>query len=344
MAEPVKVNNKSPTKQSASKQAELDNKPIFNLERLEKVDQETIVSDEDYDPTLPDYDPLVHSCWRQGEKVSFLAFANTLDKMEQESGRLRKVAILSNFFWSLLKLSPEDLIPTIYLVTNRLAPDYAGIELGIGETLIMKAIAAASGRNADQIKKELHAKKDLGIVAETSVSKQRLMFKPKPLVLANVFQRLRDLAKLSGNSSQTQKVNTIHGMLSGSKGVESRFLVRLIGGKLSIQFGEQSLVAALAQAITLNDYKITRSSDSFKRRCGEVEAKLKSAYCQCPNFENILKVYFEDGLDAIEEKCSLTLGIPLKPMLAHPAKGKALGLFVIIFMVIKDHSKNQVVN
>ena len=279
------------------------------------------MNDNEYDPNIDDYDPLEHSCWKQGEKVSFLAFAKTLDKMEQESGRLKKVAILSNFFWSILKLSPEDLMPAIYLVTNRLAPDYEGVELGVGETLIMKAIAQCSARSVDQIKKELITKKDLGIVAETSVSKQSFLLKPKPLVLSNVFHKLRELAMLKGNSSQNQKVNTIHGMLAGSKGVESRFLVRLIGGKLSICFGEASLQAALAQAIALHESNIKRSSDKFKGHCSKVEDKIKTAYCQCPNFERILKVYFEQGLDAMEEQCSLTLGIPLKPMLAHAAKG-----------------------
>lgn len=241
--------------------------------------------------------------------------------MEEEKGRLRKIAVLSNFLWSLIKFSTEEIMPTIYLVTNRLAPDYEGMELGIGETLIMKAIAQSACRSVDQIKKELVSKKDLGIVAETSVSKQRLLMKPKPLILKDVYQKLRELALLTGNSSQNQKVQTIQGMLTSSKGSESRFLVRLIGGKLSICFGEQSLIAAIAQAITLNEYDLTRSSDFFKRKCGKVEEILKSAYCQCPNFERILKVYFEDGLDAIEEKCTLTVGIPLKPMLATPAKG-----------------------
>lgn len=294
---------------------------MLNVKELEEVEQTRIVKDEDYDPNNENYDPLKDSCWKQGEKASFLAFANTLDKMEQESGRLKKIAILSNFFWSCFKLSPEDLIPAIYLVTNRLAPDYEGIELGLGETLIMKAIASCSARSMDQIKNELKTKKDLGLIAESSVSRQPLLYKPPPLVLRTVFQRLKELAQLSGNKSQDQKVNAIKGMLNGSKGVESRFLVRLIGKKLSICFGEASIQAALSQAITLCEYDLTRKSDSFKRKCGEVESKIKTAYCQCPNFERILQVYFEDGLDGIEEKCSLTLGIPLKPMLAHPAKG-----------------------
>ncbi len=49
---------------------------------------------------------------------------------------------------------------------NKLAPEYDGIELGIGETIIMKAIADSTGRTVEQIKLDYKSKGDLGLVAE----------------------------------------------------------------------------------------------------------------------------------------------------------------------------------
>ena len=59
--------------------------------------------------------------------------------------RLRMTEILCNFFRSVIVLSPQDLLQCVYLCLNKLAPAYKGVELGIGDTVLMKAIAQATG-------------------------------------------------------------------------------------------------------------------------------------------------------------------------------------------------------
>ena len=48
--------------------------------------------------------------------------------------------------------------------------------LGIGETLLIKAIANTTGRSTQQIKNDVGKHGDLGIVAENSRSNQKTMF------------------------------------------------------------------------------------------------------------------------------------------------------------------------
>ena len=54
----------------------------------------------------------------------------------------------------------------MYLTINRIAPDYEGLELGIGESLLVKAIAESSGRSVQQVKNELEKTGDLGDIAQ----------------------------------------------------------------------------------------------------------------------------------------------------------------------------------
>ncbi len=61
------------------------------------------------------------------------------------NSRLKIIEILSNFFRSVIVLSPADLLHCVYLCLNKVAPAYKGQELGIGETLLMKVISQATG-------------------------------------------------------------------------------------------------------------------------------------------------------------------------------------------------------
>jgi DNA ligase 1 len=55
----------------------------------------------------------------------------------------------------------------------QLCPDYTGIELGIGESLLIKAIGESTGRSLQLIKAELKKEGDLGLVAMVSGTPRR---------------------------------------------------------------------------------------------------------------------------------------------------------------------------
>ena len=104
------------------------------------------------------YDPIKDAIWKKDAKTPYLAFAKALQAVEATSGTDRKIEILSNYFKSVIALSPDDLLPSLYMVSNRIAPAWEGKELGIGETLLMKAIAQTTGRSVAQIKADVGKK------------------------------------------------------------------------------------------------------------------------------------------------------------------------------------------
>lgn len=90
----------------------------------------TIVSEEDYNPAKPNYHPISDACWAEGQPVPYLALAKTLEAIEETSSRLKIVETLANYFRSVMALTPDDLLPSVYMCLNQLAPAYHGLELG----------------------------------------------------------------------------------------------------------------------------------------------------------------------------------------------------------------------
>lgn len=75
------------------------------------------------------------------------------------------VPVKINCFRAILSTTPQDLLPAIYLCTNKVAPAHHGVELGVGEMIILKAVAAATGRTEARIREALKEEGDLGTIA-----------------------------------------------------------------------------------------------------------------------------------------------------------------------------------
>ena len=238
----------------------------------------------------------------------------TFAKIEGTTKRLEITSYLTTFLTELIQKAPQDLLHAIYLSITRIAPDYEGIELGIGESLLIKAIAESTGRSAALIKADYQETGDLGLVAAKSKGTQPTMFKPKPLTIPSVFKGLKEIALISGSTSQARKVGIIKRLLSSCTGDEAKYIIRSLEGKLRIGLAEKTVLTALSAAILKAKSKPTPEEISAG------DATLKQVFSELPNYELIIPKLLENGLDGLEEVCKLTPGVPLKPMLAKPTK------------------------
>ncbi len=119
---------------------------------------------------------------------------------------LPRSQVLCDFLRSIIALTPEDLVRTVYLCCNRLAPAYANLELGIGDSILIKAVSAATGRTAADVKAAARKSGDLGLVAEASRGKQSTLMKPKPLTVRGVFREPGPAVPLSPPPAHTRAV------------------------------------------------------------------------------------------------------------------------------------------
>ncbi|KAF5245435.1 hypothetical protein FANTH_7343 [Fusarium anthophilum] len=304
-------------------EADVEDKPEVAAKAREKV--QTKFKSKTKDP-YPD--------WKPGTPVPYAALCTTFSLVEMTTKRLIIMEHCSLFLRQVMRLTPEDLLSTVLLMINKLAPDYAGIELGIGESLIMKAIGETTGRSLQVIKADQKEIGDLGLVAVKSRSTQRTMFKPKALTIRGVHQGLMNIATVTGNGAQGRKVDGIKKLLAAAdanstgkvditkdKGgpSEAKFIIRFLEGKLRLGLAERTVLVSLAQAIVAHEAdakgKVPSTSDLEKG-----ESILKTVYSELPSYDVIIPAILEHGIMKLRENCKLRPGVPLKPMLAKPTK------------------------
>lgn len=312
--ESIKDEEASKLEESSSDAAELDNEksdePIDDIEDASRL----------IDMSKKNHQ---HQQLNPNAKIPYSRLADVLDKIEKESGRLKITALVSEFLLEVLEQypSPDNLVRVVYLFINRLGPDYEpDLELGLGETLLIKAISECYGRLAAKIKKDYHEAGDLGLVAQKSRLGQPTMFKPAPLDVDTVFENLTKIAKSTGKDSQTRKIGIINKMLTACnmKSSEAKFLIRSLEGKLRIGLAEKTVLIALAQAFL--NFENKTSKRILPEQLTKAENVIREAFSLIPNYEIIIRNAHKYGILNLLEHCQLTPGVPLKPMLAKPTK------------------------
>ncbi|KAK1261748.1 DNA ligase 1 [Acorus gramineus] len=267
-----------------------------------------------------DFDPKAAATWREGEPVPFLFLARALDLISDESGRIAITDILCNAFRTVIAATPGDLISAVYLSANRIAPSHEGLELGIGDASLIRALAEAYGRKEDHIKSRLKVLGDLGLVAKENRLSQKQIMKPPPLTMAKVLNTFRIIAKESGKDSQDKKRSHIKGLLVAATDCEPLYIIRLLQSKLRIGLAEQSVLIALGQAAVYSDTAaaLPSQNDSALEEAAKI---MKRVYSVLPIYDDIVNALLRVGIWKLSETCTFSLGVPVGPMLAKPTKG-----------------------
>jgi DNA ligase-1 len=292
----------------------------------------------------PAFDPACRSSELQiGKPVGFALLSGALSDIEAQKGsgtgsRKRSTIVLANFFRCLLYYRPEDLVPSIYFCCNKVGPDYEQGELGIGDATIISAIGECFGRSAAQVKSDLNAgeAQDLGEVALASRAAQKMLGQPPKLFIEKVFAEMKAIATAHGKDCGKLKKDKIKKMLVCCRAEEAKYVVRMLQSKLRIGILIPTILEAIAYAFVLTkpswnkaspvgDIRNSPNPPSIERLNGELQSMLdavKQAFCEVPNFSLVTSALFagHNGR-TLHEVCHISLGIPVKPMLAKPSKG-----------------------
>ncbi|KAF3480468.1 DNA ligase [Arthroderma uncinatum] len=314
---------------------ELDQKPAKVQQKKKAVAKQR----KQVQSTLTSNTKALYPDWKAGEPVPYAALCTTFSHVEMTTKRLIILSHCALFLRQVLRLTPDDLLSTVQLMINKLAADYAGIELGIGESLIMKAVGESTGRSLAVIKADQNEIGDLGLVAAKSRSNQPTMFKPKALTVRGVHEGLLTIAKTQGTGSQERKIAGIKKLLSaadadkagkGTRAIditkdrggasEAKFIVRFLEGKLRLGLAERTVLVALAHAVVAHEAEMNGGKTPSTDQLAKGEDILKTVYSELPSYEVIIPAMLKHGIFNLSDNCKLQPGVPLKPMLAKPTK------------------------
>lgn len=292
--------------------------------------------------------------------LTYSDVCEAFEKIDEITARLQIQEIVTKLFRAQIDSGqPDNLYPLMYLCSNTVAPAYECVELGIGDAILIKAIAEAYGTNNKTVKEKYEELGDLGYVAQSFKGKQKTLggfftmktAAKKPLSCQEILATFREIANMKGNQSQKQKMNKIKSMLVRvTHPAEPKYIIRALQGKLRIGLAESTVLISLAQSLTLSvpseaakieaTYtkadkadKIADFPEEAKQYCDDklpqekriefAVAIIKKAYSQVPSYEKLINAAVNFPLQELHKACTLTPGVPVAPMLAKPEKSVA---------------------
>jgi DNA ligase N terminus len=142
--------------------------------------------------------------------VQYLTVAEAYRDLEQASGRLALVDRLA----ALLAETPDGLLPVVcYLGQGLIAPEFAGVDLGLAEKLAVRAVAAATGASPGEVTALVRQTGDLGLAAEQLLA-MTAASRPATLTVPAVVDTLHQIAAAQGPGSQGRKLDLLAGLLA----------------------------------------------------------------------------------------------------------------------------------
>lgn len=242
--------------------------------------------------------------------MPFRELADTFERIELISSRTQMTVLLVNLF----KKTPSEIIDrVVYLLQGKLWPDWKGLpELGIGERMLIKAIALATQSKESEVEMLYKSLGDLGRAAERlkqrsekvlakTVSILSFVSVEKELTVNQVYDTLARVALAQGEGSRDIKLRLLAGLISDASPKEAKYIVRFVEGRLRLGIGDATIMDALA---------IVYGGGAHARPV------IERAYNLRADLGNVAKILATQGIETLRN-IKPQVGIPIRPMLAE---------------------------
>jgi len=234
--------------------------------------------------------------------MKFSVISNAFQKMEKTRKRLE----LTDILVKLIQEIPEDVISkTVYLIQGKLRPNFEGVEIGIAEKLVIRAMSKSSGIPLKKIEEDYNKGGDLGQTAENILQQKiQTTFASETITLEKVYETLLKIANLEGKGSQEMKMRYVSSLLNDATPQEAKFILKILLGTLRLGIAENTVMDALSIAFT------------GKKENREI---IENAYNVSSDLGKVAEVVLRGGIEQIK-KFQIELFNPIRPMLADRIK------------------------
>ena len=262
----------------------------------------------------------------------FSEFTNYLEKLEETSKRLEITSILEEL---ITNLKNNEVDKALYLALGQLGPKYKSENFNIAEKMLISSVEIATEKTRDKIMGVFSKVGDLGTTYEqlsnqttlknsetktkTAKRKQRTNETPiktkhtrqlidgTSLEISSVFEKLSEIAKLSGEGSQDKKISETSSLLKKMENKEAKYIIRMILGTTRLGFTATTVTDALVSNLLKKDPALNKK---------EIKATLTYKHNIFPDIGRIAYLIKTKGLKGIEQ-IDISVGIPVIPQKAQ---------------------------
>lgn len=227
-------------------------------------------------------------------KISSMRFSKLSDylsKIEATASRNEMTAILADL---LAASSAAEINKICYLSLGQLAPLYAGVEFNLAEKMLLRVLAEAYGVSADGVRKRFKSLGDLGDVAQEL--SEKLKVKKSKLEVGEVYQKMKEIAEVSGVGSQERKISWTATLLRSLDPLSAKYIVRIPLGKLRLGFSDKTILDALS---------VVEAGDKTLRD------KIERAYNVSADIGKIAQLVKSEGAKGLE-RIEVEVGVPVR--------------------------------
>ena len=226
--------------------------------------------------------------------MRFRHLAEVFERLEATAKRLEMFEILADLFRN---AGAEEIAPIIYLSQGRLLPAFQGLEMGMSDKLLMRALVEVARRPPEEVLAHYKHSGDLGTTAEMLLKDHG----GEGLAISQVYEELLRIARTSGGGSVEKKLSNLAELLAAASPKEAKYIARFVVGRLRLGVGDATVLEALALA-KLGDRKL--------------KVDLERAYNLCSDLGRVGEAASEGGRDAIAA-IHVQVGYPIRMALCE---------------------------